>query len=145
MRCVAPRVFAAVVVAAACRHEARSERCARCGMAVPAGSHWAAGAVTADGRALAFDTPACMLRHRAGRPELRDARLWVTPYYARAGVREDARALRYAAGSDVRGPMGADLVPLRDFEVATFTRDHRARRVLRFDELTPAVLDALSE
>lgn len=136
-------VFAALVAASACRREAPATRCARCGMAVPATSHWAAGAVAADGRALSFDTPACMFRHRAGDPSLRDARLWVTPYYARAGVREDARTLRYAAGSDVRGPMGADLIPLREFEVATFTRDHRARRVLTFDEVTPAALDAL--
>lgn len=129
---------------AACRREERVTRCARCGMAVPASSHWAAGAVTAGGRALSFDTPGCMFRQRAADPSLRDARLWVTPYYARAGVHEDARGLVYAAGSNVRGPMGADLIPLRAFEAATFTRDHRARRVLRFDEVTPEALQALS-
>lgn len=112
-------------------------------MVVPTRSHWAAGALTPAGRTVDFDTPACLFRQRALDPALRDARLWVTPYYARAGTREDARTLRYAIGSDLRGPMGADLVPLRETEVATFTRDHRARRVLRFDELSPAVLDAL--
>lgn len=137
-------VLAAALALVACRREERASRCARCGMAVPASSHWAAGAVRADGRALSFDTPGCMFRQRAADPSLRDARLWVTPYYARAGVHEDARGLLYAVGSNVRGPMGADLIPLREFEAATFTRDHRARRVLRFDEVTPAALDALA-
>lgn len=128
---------------AACRGAPRGDRCARCGMLIPRGSHWAAGAVRADGRRLAFDAPSCLFHTVLRDPSLRGARLWVTPYYAAAGVRADARALRYAVGSDVRGPMGADLIPLRENEIDTFTRDHRPRRALRFDEVTAAALDAL--
>jgi hypothetical protein len=112
-------------------------------MRIAAGSHWEAGAVGADGRALAFDTPACVFRYRfsprgAG---LREA--WMTEYYGPAGVRTDARTLRYVAGSDLVGPMGPDLVPVHPDRVATFRRDHRGRADYAFDAVTPAVLSAL--
>jgi nitrous oxide reductase accessory protein NosL len=47
-------------------------------------------------------------------------------------------------GSDTLGPMGHELVPLAsEAEAREFLKDHHGRRVLRFDEVTPALLEQL--
>ena len=57
-----------------------------------------------------------------------------------------AQTATYVIGSDVLGPMGHELVPHGSAEEAReFLQDHRGRRVLRFDEVTPALLKALDE
>jgi hypothetical protein len=49
-------------------------------------------------------------------------------------------------GSDVLGPMGHELVPHDSSEEAReFMQDHKGRRVLRFEEVTPELLKALDE
>src|SRR5688500_888520 len=94
-------VLASLAVAA-CGRRASSQgaRCAFCGMRIPAGSHWEAGATSAAGGALAFDTPACLFRlcHTPRGAGMRGE--WVTEYYGPAGPRTPARAVRYVVGSD---------------------------------------------
>jgi nitrous oxide reductase accessory protein NosL len=51
--------------------------------------------------------------------------------------------LRFALGSDVTGPMGADVVPVAPERAAKFTNDHHASRVVELGELTLPVLQAL--
>ena len=56
----------------------------------------------------------------------------------------DARTAWFVVGSDVLGPMGHELVPFaREAEAREFLRDHRGKQVLRFAEVTPALLKAL--
>jgi nitrous oxide reductase accessory protein NosL len=53
----------------------------------------------------------------------------------------DGRKAWYVTGSDIRGPMGPELIPfaaLKDAE--TFLHDHHGRSVVRFDEITRAML-----
>ena len=50
----------------------------------------------------------------------------------------------YVLGSDVLGPMGHELVPHEDeAEAKEFMADHKGRRIFRFAEVTPELLDAL--
>jgi copper chaperone NosL len=68
----------------------------------------------------------------------------VTGYYG--GERIAAQGAAYVIGSDVLGPMGHELVPHDSSEEAReFMQDHRGRRVLRFEEITPELLKALDE
>jgi nitrous oxide reductase accessory protein NosL len=66
----------------------------------------------------------------------------VTDYYALRRV--DARGAWYVLGSDVFGPMGRELVPFAaEQDAREFLADHRGKRVLRFFEVTPAILKEL--
>ena len=66
----------------------------------------------------------------------------MTEYY---GVtRIDARAAWYVIGSDTLGPMGHELVPLTtQAEADDFLKDHKGKRIVRFDDVTPALLENL--
>ena len=47
-------------------------------------------------------------------------------------------------GSDVLGPMGHELVPLATrADAEDFVKDHKGRRILRFDDVTAEVLAQL--
>ncbi len=65
---------------------------------------------------------------------------WVTEYYGPAGRRTNARAVRYVAGSDAIGPMGADLIPVDPAHEVTFMRDHHGQRAYSFAEISAEVV-----
>ena len=65
----------------------------------------------------------------------------MTDYYSVAAI--DGRKAFYVIGSDVRGPMGKELVPFaKKADADAFLKDHRGQKVLRFDEITPATLQS---
>jgi copper chaperone NosL len=56
----------------------------------------------------------------------------VTEYYSTKLQR--AESVYFVSGSEVMGPMGAELVPIGDREQAeTFRRDHDGKKIMRFD------------
>lgn len=123
----------------------KSERCPVCGMFVAPYPTWQATLVFADGQRLVFDGPKDMFRYLQ-EPSLQlqnhspeaVAEVWVTEYYSALPV--PASEVFFIAGSDVMGPMGTELVPVKGREQAeTFMRDHGGRRVMVFDgrELKP--------
>lgn len=123
--------------------------CPVCGMLVAKYPHWVATIVYKDGHAHHFDGAKDLFKYLSNLPRFapghaRDdiAAIGVTEYY---GVtRIDARAAWYVIGSDVLGPMGHELVPLAtQAEAEEFMRDHQGRRIIRFNEVTPALLDQL--
>ncbi|MBZ0118675.1 MAG: nitrous oxide reductase accessory protein NosL [Sandaracinaceae bacterium] len=117
-----------------------ARRCDLCGMRINPSSGWRAGGRGASGQELAFDTPKCMFRFHHTRGAVSDP--WIMEYYSQE--RRDARALRYALGSDVSGPMGRDLVPIEGEEpAARFQREHHATRILSFTEVTAAIVEDL--
>jgi hypothetical protein len=119
----------------------RKARCAHCGMALDPTSRWYAELALADGTLRGFDAPRCAFA--AWRGPAREAReLFARGYYD--GARLPSGALVFAAGSDVAGPMGPDLVPVEAERADTFAREHRARATLRAAEVSPAVLEGLS-
>jgi nitrous oxide reductase accessory protein NosL len=63
----------------------------------------------------------------------------VTEYYGLTVI--DGATAWYVSGSDVLGPMGRELIPLRsEAEALDFMRDHKGKRVIRFDEITPTTV-----
>jgi nitrous oxide reductase accessory protein NosL len=102
---------------------------------------WAARARERSGATLHFDSPKCLLRYAAAADASRALALTVTEYYTQTA--RPAEAVLYVRGSDLRSPMGADLVPVEGREAAeAFARDHGGD-VLTLGEITPAVLARL--
>jgi len=110
---------------------------------------WTASLVFKDGTTLFFDGPkdlfTCYLglnRFAPGRTTVDVARIEVKDYYSLRAT-DGVRAV-YVVGSDVTGPMGRELVPFADpADAAAFLKDHQGQRLLRFHEITGAVLKTL--
>jgi copper chaperone NosL len=127
------------------------DTCPVCGMFVAPYPYWIATVLWRDGPAVHFDGAKDFFKYlldlkkyepRRSRADIQA--LGVTDYYG--GARIAAQGAHYVIGSDVLGPMGHELVPHESAEEAReFMQDHRGRRVLRFDEVTPALLKALDE
>jgi copper chaperone NosL len=70
------------------------------------------------------------------------AAVFVTNYYD--GEIIAARTALFVVGSNALGPTGHELVPHQSYAAAEyFMRDHDGRRILRFDEVTEAILHEL--
>lgn len=127
------------------------DTCLVCGMFVAPYPYWIATVVWRDGTAVHFDGAKDFFKYlldlkkyepRRSRGDIQA--MGVTDYYGTARIA--AQTASYVIGSDVLGPMGHELVPHDSTEEAReFMQDHRGRRVLRFDEVTPALLKALDE
>lgn len=130
---------------------APDDTCPVCGMFVAKYPYWVATVLMADGHADHFDGAKCMFKYLFDMNKFAGGygpgdigTVAVTDYY---GVRRvDAHAALFVIGSDVLGPMGHELVPLASKEAADdFMRDHAGRGVLRFEQVTPAVVEALDD
>ena len=50
----------------------------------------------------------------------------------------------FVAGSDVYGPMGRELIPFKsEADAAAFMKDHKGRRILTFEQVTPLIIEQL--
>ena len=120
------------------------DRCAVCGMFVAKYSNWVATIAYPDGSHRFFDGPKDLFRYLTGKDgsTARDAEIWVTDYYTTNSIK--AREAFFVAGSDVFGPMGAELIPLATADLAeSFRADHGGADVLAFDAIDEAVLRSL--
>jgi nitrous oxide reductase accessory protein NosL len=125
------------------------DKCPVCGMFVAKYPDWVATMVFKDGALRYFDGPKDLFKflldlkqYAPGKGQSDIDRLFVTDYYAVRQV--DGRAAFYVIGGDVYGPMGKELIPFaNETEAREFLKDHRGRKVLRFNEITPAVLKEL--
>ncbi|GAB4299738.1 MAG: nitrous oxide reductase accessory protein NosL [Desulfuromonadia bacterium] len=128
---------------------ARNDKCPVCGMFVAKYREWIAAIRFTDGVLLYFDgvkdlmtfyhSPGSFAQGRASRG-IRD--IVATDYYSLQQI--DATKAFYVVGSDVYGPMGNELIPFGDRKDAEeFLKDHKGKRILRFNEITPALLKTL--
>ena len=123
--------------------------CPVCGMLTAKYPNWVATIVYKDGHAHFFDGAKDMFKfwhdpgkYAAGHSREQIERIAVTEYYGLQAI--DARGAWYVVGSDVLGPMGHELVPLATrADAEEFLRDHRGRRILRFDEVDRPWLERL--
>jgi len=125
------------------------EKCPVCGMFVAPYPNWLGVVEYKDGGRLYFDGPKDLFTYYLAPEKYGSARkradivgLYVTEYYSVAAI--DGRKAYYVIGSDVRGPMGKELVPFgKKTDADGFLKDHRGQKVLRFEEITPAALKSL--
>ncbi len=122
------------------------DKCPVCGMFVSKYPDFLSSMAFADGSHAFFDGPKdlfkCYLDVQRYLPSKKKADIGavhVMDYYNRAVI--DARTAYFVVGSDIRGPMGSELIPFRqNAEAREFLKDHHGTLVLRFDEVTPAIL-----
>lgn len=127
------------------------DTCPVCGMFVAKYPEWVATVLYLDGHAHHFDGAKDMFKYlldlikwAPGHRKEDIAAIRVTEYYGLTRV--DAQNAYYVIRSDVLGPMGHELIPFQTREDAEeFMADHSGRRVLRFPEVTPSLLDALDK
>lgn len=132
---------ALVLSAGAAPEPTPADRCPVCGMPVAPYPEWLGRVLYADGTVLFFDGPKDLFRylHEGARfrPDLDGKRIeavLVTAYYD-GGTLPAAEAL-FVVGSDVLGPMGAELVPLRDRAAAEEFRNDHGGRIVAYPEVT---------
>lgn len=131
------------------RKPAKGDKCPVCGMFVAKYPDFAAQVQFRSGNVLHFDGAKDFFRYyqnisryTPGRKPGDIAALFVTGYYSLTPI--DALAAWYVTGSDVFGPMGKELVPFeKEAEAREFMRDHKGKKMLRFRDVTPAIVKEL--
>lgn len=125
--------------------------CPVCGMLVAKYPNWVATVLYKDGHAHHFDGAKDMFKYLAELPKYAPGHrrediksIVVTEFYGLTKV--DATQAVYVIGSDVLGPMGHELVPLEtQADAQDFLREHKGKRVLRFNEVKPELLKKLDD
>ncbi len=119
------------------------ERCPVCGMFVHPYQEWIATILYKDGTQIYFDGCKDLLTFYFGlsteQQQEKILQIYVTEYYSTQLLPADQ--VFYIVGSDVYGPMGKELIPVRgEAEAKEFFQDHQGRALLHYQELSPELL-----
>ncbi len=125
-------------------------KCPVCGMFVAKYPDWTATSRFKDGSINYYDGPKDMFSHyfntaryTPGKRQSDIVALSVKEYYSLAMI--DARSAFFVIGSDVNGPMGAELIPFRtEKDAQSFKADHKGKKLLRFNEISPQTIKSLN-
>ena len=131
------------------KEPSKKDKCPVCGMFVYKYPDWLAEIVFNDESVDFFDGAKDLFKYyfnlakyRPGKIKRDIAAVYVTEYYEMKRI--DARQAFFIVGSDVYGPMGHELIPFAtEADAKTFMQDHRGKRILRFEEVTPQVIEKL--
>ncbi|MBU0514111.1 MAG: nitrous oxide reductase accessory protein NosL [Proteobacteria bacterium] len=108
--------------------------------------HWVGVVVHPDGGRYYFDGAKDLFkylfapgRYVRGRKSVKGTAVFVTDYYSVKLI--PGRRAWYVIGSDVLGPMGRELIPFKKrADALAFLKDHKGKKVLKFEEVTPCVI-----
>jgi len=128
---------------------APKDLCPVCGMLVSKYPNWVAVVTWKDGHAHFFDGAKDMFKflqdlakYAPGHDKEDIVGIYVTDFYNLERI--DARKAYFVTGSDVLGPMGHELIPLAtEADADDFMKDHKGKVNLRFEALTPQMIQAL--
>jgi copper chaperone NosL len=128
---------------------ATGDKCPVCGMFVAKYPNFLAQLRYQDGSYAVFDGAKDLFkylqnlrRYAPGKQESAIAALQVTDYYSLQPIA--ARTAWYVVGSDVYGPMGKELIAFgKETDAAEFKKDHLGKKILRFTDVTPALIATL--
>jgi copper chaperone NosL len=126
------------------------DKCPVCGMFVAKYPDFLAQIIFKDGTTFFFDGTKDMfkfyfnLQRYSPKRKVEDmGSLYVTDYYSLLPI--DGFAAFYVVGSDVYGPMGRELIPFgKNQEALEFKKDHKGKEILKFQNITPAVIKGLN-
>ena len=120
----------------------KKEKCPVCGMFLYKYPTWISR-IKYQNESFSFDGIKDMMKYYF---EYNDSivEILVQDYYSAKTI--DAKEAFYVIGSDVYGPMGYELIAFKDEDAAKrFMLDHRGKEVLRFEEITPKIIQSLDE
>jgi nitrous oxide reductase accessory protein NosL len=121
----------------------KDEKCPVCGMFVYKYPKWAAQ-ITYKNSHLSFDGVKDMMKYYFAnkRDDIKSIR--VSDYYSQKSI--DATSAYFVIGSDVLGPMGHEFIPFASFDEAKiFKKDHKAKQIVKFSEITKATIEKMGE
>ncbi len=125
------------------------DKCPVCGMFVKPYPKWVSEIIYQDGTVIFFDGAKDMFKYYlhpekyGGSRKKKIAAIYLRDYYDLDWI--DARTAYFVIDSDILGPMGNELVPLKTLEDAReFKSDHHGSKILRFDEVDWELLMRLS-
>ena len=103
---------------------------------------WTAEIIFKDGTYAVFDGPKDMFKYYLNISKYNKEKtnkeitgIYVTEYYTTKTM--SARDVYFVKDSDVMGPMGNELVPVKgEREAGTFMQDHQGKKMLKFGEIT---------
>ena len=127
----------------------KSDKCPVCGMFVAKYPDFLAHIIFKDGTKAFFDGAKDMFKYffnlkkyQPSRQQSDIAAVYVTDYYSMKPT--DGQKASYVVGSDVYGPMGNELIPFEnEAEAKSFLIDHAGKKLMRFDAVTPDVINSL--
>ena len=125
------------------------DKCPVCGTFVAKFPDWTTALRYKDGSYAFFDGVKDMFkylldskRYDAAHKREDIASFMVKEYYGLSWI--DAQTAWYVLGSDVFGPMGRELIPLRtEADAKEFMRDHKGKRIIRFSDVTTEVIRSI--
>jgi copper chaperone NosL len=125
------------------------DKCPVCGMFVAKYTDFIAGIRFKDGSYAFFDGAKDMFKYyldlkkyNPGKKQEDIDSIRVTDYYD-LSLTDGSKAF-YVVGSDVFGPMGRELIPFsKEADAREFLKDHKGKSLLRFQEVTPALIKTL--
>ena len=125
-----------------------NDKCPVCGMFVAGYPEMLAEIIFKDGTYAVFDGPKDMFRYYLNMKKYNPSKnindidsIYVNEYYNLTFI--DGRKAYYVVGSDVYGPMGMELIPfLKEADASAFKKDHKGK-ILRFGDVTEAVVKTL--
>lgn len=128
---------------------AKTDKCPVCGMLVHRYPDFVASVTFRDKHAVFFDGAKDLFKFLFNLPTYAPGRAFedietivVTEYYDMVPLIADQAF--FVMGSDVLGPMGHELIPFRSADDARqFLQDHKGRRIMRFEAITPTVIKQL--
>jgi nitrous oxide reductase accessory protein NosL len=127
----------------------KKDKCPVCGMFVYKYPDWVGQIIFRDGSAAFFDGAKDLFKYyynlKKYNPEKTTgdiAAIYVTEYYDMKII--DAKTAFFVIGSDVYGPMGKELIPfVSKADAEAFKKDHKGKRILRFEDIKPGVIKKL--
>lgn len=125
------------------------DKCPVCGMFVAKYPDWVGEIIFNDGTVFFFDGAKDLFKYafnlkkyNPNKDKEHIAAIYVTDYYTVNLI--NAYDAYYVIGSDVYGPMGRELVPFETQpDAEEFLRDHKGKKILRFDAVTPEIIATL--
>ena len=120
----------------------KDEKCPVCGMFLYKYPEWIAR-IEYQNKNVSFDGIKDMMKYYFEHPKGIKVML-VQEYYTQEVI--DAKKAYFVIGSDVYGPMGNELIAFKDKASAKqFYLDHKAKKILKFDDIRPDDVYELDE
>lgn len=124
----------------------KDEKCPICGMFVYKHPRWATQTFyknTTQEYHYSFDGAKDMLKYYFDNQK-NISEILVTDYYSQKAI--EAHKAYFVIGSDIYGPMGHELIPFEfESDAKTFYMDHKASKILKFQDITKEEVYKLDE
>ncbi|MEN6622035.1 MAG: nitrous oxide reductase accessory protein NosL [Smithella sp.] len=124
------------------------DKCPVCGMYVMKYPDWITVISFKNGSYAYFDGAKDMFKFLQTPSKYKQVRtggiraIFIRDYYSLEWF--DARRASFVIGSDIYGPMGRELIPLKsEADAREFANDHRGKKILNFSEITPEIIKTL--